>query len=717
MWNSDSPCGYVIRTRGLRFMSVEIDTGKLIQEQDMESEGQTFQRPTCQQHMLTFVHDYTTTSQSLEESVRLETVAQELLGLGIASSSEDQGSFVDNFDECWLIVIRGLKPMKVHDCCCNICEAGIPIGRDSQAHRTTTKHHSKREEEAAAAARKVTSPPATEGRRRVPSRRRACAISSATVVTTMHRLRGEATRRGMYSGGRPHPRHHHRLRLRRARQLVPWGRRDGTPPYREELAGASLTVASAPAEALPVPASTTPPAPPAARHGASTAPATRAGRGSGRRVVRSCNRCFPVVLLASTTPPAPPAAHHGASTVLATRAGGGSGRVVGASTWCLPVIANLVAAPLHRRRAPTLLQHSIDYQCLTIALHVAGTTRVAICSRVEMSTVSAKKLLALKHVEKESILRGGVTYQVNNIRVKGYAASIKPNTQDIFTELPGAKASAPLPVRQFTLLPLKAQCSSRRLILIVKDLYDNGLVLSHISEDSFSVDPESEYPQLRWDSYEHDLEEVNPDPTVGMDQIDRSIASVADIIEHNICASCLPTVPEEVRDGLLPLMRNNGFNMLPVIANHPSMVPLDNRFDFNKRMHTEVADVLSRLSQAQYKQVLSAILFPADWRVLANENIYLRQFILGKNGARTYDINETDPEKIAFQVLRFVRNSGEHCMEHCMEKSVKRHMVTFKRIQIAQLFTCTFPMTMHSMMCELHKLNRLADLNLESLFN
>jgi hypothetical protein len=36
-----------------------------------------------------------------------------------------KASLVDDFDQGWLIMIRGLKPMKVHDCRCNISEAGI----------------------------------------------------------------------------------------------------------------------------------------------------------------------------------------------------------------------------------------------------------------------------------------------------------------------------------------------------------------------------------------------------------------------------------------------------------------------------------------------------------------------------------------------------------------------------------------------------------------
>lgn len=49
----------------------------------------------------------------------------ELSRLEGAKAGRTDASLVHDFDECWLIVIRGLEPMKVHDGRRNVGQAGV----------------------------------------------------------------------------------------------------------------------------------------------------------------------------------------------------------------------------------------------------------------------------------------------------------------------------------------------------------------------------------------------------------------------------------------------------------------------------------------------------------------------------------------------------------------------------------------------------------------
>ncbi|WVZ74667.1 hypothetical protein U9M48_022827, partial [Paspalum notatum var. saurae] len=226
-----------------------------------------------------------------------------------------------------------------------------------------------------------------------------------------------------------------------------------------------------------------------------------------------------------------------------------------------------------------------------------------------------KKRLVVKNLQKDAVIREGIVYNCKYLRLSVYAKGIRPGADDQFLE-PGALPSAPRPRRLFNLLPGLIQKLIRNIILLVHDLFDAGLSFSSVGPDTFLIDSDAFHPVLSIRAFHQDVVELVR--ATREQQIDLNMKWIANLIEHDIIATS--DMPEELKDGLIPLMRRKGASsMLYVIANHSSLVPIENRLELYSRMFVEIGDVLYNLDPVLHNQVLSTILFPDDWKALESE--------------------------------------------------------------------------------------------------
>ena len=88
-------------------------------------------------------------------------------------------------------------------------------------------------------------------------------------------------------------------------------------------------------------------------------------------------------------------------------------------------------------------------------------------------------------------------------------------------------------------------------------------------------------------------------PVISVDKeakVKSNMRDIATIIEDDIIGTDNP-MPEEVKHGLLDMMRNEGYKRRYVILNHSSLVPLENRLDLGLRMYQHLYDRIEKLNK------------------------------------------------------------------------------------------------------------------------
>jgi hypothetical protein len=92
--------------------------------------------------------------------------------------------------------------------------------------------------------------------------------------------------------------------------------------------------------------------------------------------------------------------------------------------------------------------------------------------------------------------------------------------------------------------------------------------------------------------------------------MDANLKSLASLIRATVFRNEEPVWVQEVEEGLLRMMENEGFAMWPVILNHCSLVPIVNRLDFQIRIHNRLVDEVARIDVYAYLDVLALVEFP-----------------------------------------------------------------------------------------------------------
>jgi hypothetical protein len=101
--------------------------------------------------------------------------------------------------------------------------------------------------------------------------------------------------------------------------------------------------------------------------------------------------------------------------------------------------------------------------------------------------------------------------------------------------------------------------------------------------------------------------------------------SLFDIIDADIIGTDNP-MPVEVKEGLLDMMRHDGYKCHYVILNHASLAPLENRLNLNLRMIQHIHDIVDEINRTRCEWVMRHLKFPSNWQSLVKNNRYLPNF-------------------------------------------------------------------------------------------
>ncbi|CAN6303298.1 unnamed protein product [Urochloa humidicola] len=256
------------------------------------------------------------------------------------------------------------------------------------------------------------------------------------------------------------------------------------------------------------------------------------------------------------------------------------------------------------------------------------------------------------------------------------------------------------------MLSLRTQASIRGMLCILDDLFASGQCLRKINEGTFVFNKRTGIPLLSRQG-RRDIA-----PITDGTQVDRNGREMAILIRGSVLRSppCTAVPVEEVEQGLLLLMQTQGRATWPVILNHPSLVPLENRLTLQSRLHQELFKILWRTHPGKCLRVLRQLLFPSDWHARAKRNTIMSDMYKG-SAYNTWDISQ---DMQAWEILRFTRNGDQHGPDNAVGPGATA--AAYRGLDIAVIFYSEFPLLLHSLVLGMFLEGQLGNVNIDSLF-
>jgi hypothetical protein len=150
------------------------------------------------------------------------------------------------------------------------------------------------------------------------------------------------------------------------------------------------------------------------------------------------------------------------------------------------------------------------------------------------------------------------------------------------------------------------------------DLAEAGYCFSKLTPSTFVVDEFTGVPLISTEAV-GDIVAFNRAQREAM--VGENYKFLADVIDDDIIGADNP-MPEEVEEGLLRMMREEGYRRRYVIVNHVSLVPIANRLDLNLRMFQHLYDTIAKLDKKKRDWVQGELKFPRDWHTQVKNNRY-----------------------------------------------------------------------------------------------
>ncbi|KAL6642806.1 hypothetical protein ACP70R_020987 [Stipagrostis hirtigluma subsp. patula] len=271
---------------------------------------------------------------------------------------------------------------------------------------------------------------------------------------------------------------------------------------------------------------------------------------------------------------------------------------------------------------------------------------------------------------------------------------------------PGTSASQIMPLPWEGRLEVRAQAITRRVLEVFRDLFQEGLCLSIVDNNTFLVDELTGRPLLSAKAHQEIVWLVSEQ------QVDHNMKQLADVLHE--CLFIQNGIPvesvREVSDGLFPMMRHEGNKMWFAILNHSALVPMENFLDYYLRMYLFLEDIVAPLYPHEYKKVLEQLVFPTNWHDIVQKNRFMNFIYCGG----VYNATDLAHEKQAEQVSRYLRNLAVHGLLPAVQKP--GNFTLIGRTDVGRMFYFLAPVLVQKMQRALQLLEWLVCTTIDFLF-